>query len=314
MSHQALVRSTGAIPDGYVATYSATDGYWEAKPAATGSFSAGGDLSGSSSNQTVIKINGASVPVSGSLTTGNVLQVNGSSSLTYGAVNLAGGANYVTGTLPTGNQAAQSLSGDVTGTTASNTVISLTGSGGFVDIASTGAALNWSTGTSAPTLKQANNTTNSATGQALTIQAQNATGTSSTGGALVLKSGTGTSTDGVIDFDIGASTKAFLNTDKLVTSVGRRIQTTVTTTNLTIVDGYEVIIVGTLSGTVTITLPASPTAGDIYTIKDQGGDAASFNIIVDGNGNNIDGLSTYTINTDYQSITVIFANGTWSVL
>lgn len=66
-------------------------------------FSAGGDLSGTNTSQTVIAINGATVPVSGSLTTGNVLQVSGGSALTYAPINLAGGANFVTGTLPAGN-------------------------------------------------------------------------------------------------------------------------------------------------------------------------------------------------------------------
>src|SRR5579885_1898910 len=52
----------------------------------------GGDISGSIQNATVVNIHGASVPASGSLTTGNVLQVNGSASLTYSAVNLGGGS------------------------------------------------------------------------------------------------------------------------------------------------------------------------------------------------------------------------------
>lgn len=49
---------------------------------------------------TVTRINGATVPAAGALTPGNVLQVTGASALGYGAVNLAGGANNVTGTLP----------------------------------------------------------------------------------------------------------------------------------------------------------------------------------------------------------------------
>ena len=48
-------------------------------------------------------LNGASVPAAGALTTGNVLQVSGPSALAYAPVNLAGGANYVTGALPVGN-------------------------------------------------------------------------------------------------------------------------------------------------------------------------------------------------------------------
>lgn len=75
---------------------------WAAAPAG---FTAGGDLSGTSTSQTVIKINGSSVPAGGSLTTGNVLQVTGASALSYGAVNLGGGANFVTGALPVANVA-----------------------------------------------------------------------------------------------------------------------------------------------------------------------------------------------------------------
>lgn len=52
---------------------------------------------------TVAKVNGASVPAAGGLTTGNVLQVSGAAALMYGPINLAGGSNYVTGALPLGN-------------------------------------------------------------------------------------------------------------------------------------------------------------------------------------------------------------------
>jgi hypothetical protein len=114
----------GTPTDGYVLTYVTANSRWEAQPTNSGVIF-GGDLSGSLTSQTVIKINGASVPVSGSLVTGNVLKVSGTSALSYGAVNLAGGANHVTGVLPTANQAAQTMGGDVTGTTAASTVTKL---------------------------------------------------------------------------------------------------------------------------------------------------------------------------------------------
>lgn len=100
---------------------------WIPAPAPSGSFSAGGDLSGTSTDQTVIAINGASVPVSGSLTTGNALQVSGTSSLEYGPINLAGGTNYVIGDIPAGNLPVATttelgiieLSNDISGTATS---------------------------------------------------------------------------------------------------------------------------------------------------------------------------------------------------
>jgi hypothetical protein len=52
---------------------------------------------------TVVKINGASVTSAGALTIGNTLHVSGTSALQYGALNLAGGVDYVTGLLPIGN-------------------------------------------------------------------------------------------------------------------------------------------------------------------------------------------------------------------
>ena len=104
-----------------------------------------GDVTASGSGSvaaTVARINGATVPAAGALTTGNGPYVSGASALTYSALNLAGGAGWVTGLLPAANQAAQTMGGEVTGTTAASVV-----SGPFST-----ASLAWGTGIAAATL------------------------------------------------------------------------------------------------------------------------------------------------------------------
>lgn len=108
-----------------------------------------GDLAGSSTLPSVVRINGASVSAAGSLITGQTLIVTGVSALGYGALNLAN-TNAITGTLPTSNQANQTLSGDVTGTTGLSTVIKINGtsilatpSANQLLIASSGTASTW---------------------------------------------------------------------------------------------------------------------------------------------------------------------------
>jgi hypothetical protein len=86
-----------------------------------------GDVTGTHAATVVAKVNGATVPAAGSLTTGNAAYVSGASALTYSALNLAGGAGWVTGVLPTGNQASQTMAGDVTGTTAASVVAKVNG-------------------------------------------------------------------------------------------------------------------------------------------------------------------------------------------
>ena len=93
--------------------------------AASSGFTAAGDLSGTSSSQTVVGLQGRSL-LSTAPSTGNAV-LWGGSSWAPGAVNLAGGAGSITGTLPTGNQAAQAMGGDVTGTTGAAVVAKVQG-------------------------------------------------------------------------------------------------------------------------------------------------------------------------------------------
>ena len=67
----------------------------------------------------------------------------------------------------------------------------------------------------------------------------------------------------------------------------------------------------TSTGTITIKLPNAPVSSKVYTIKDRAGNAATSNITITtvGGIDTIDGSTTYTINTNFEAINVIF-NGT----
>lgn len=77
---------------------------------------------------------------------------------------------------------------------------------------------------------------------------------------------------------------------------------------------YQVLITDKIIGVTsnasarTITMPnAGMVAGQSWTIKDQAGTAQSANnITISGNGANIDGASTFVINTNYGSATLYF--------
>lgn len=176
--------------------------YLNAHISGGGSFTAGGDLSGTSSSQTVIawlgemldpttmglpadaqipvyvtgstrwkalsisgdvsmtnvgavtvaKINGTTIATAGgALATGKVLRVTGVATADWGAVDLAN-SSAVTGTLAAGNQAAQSIGGDGSGTTAALNVIKWRGQA--LDATTMGAPSDaqipvWVTGSSA---------------------------------------------------------------------------------------------------------------------------------------------------------------------
>jgi hypothetical protein len=74
-------------------------------------------------------------------------------------------------------------------------------------------------------------------------------------------------------------------------------------------------VIATASG-ITITLPASPSAGDTVTVKDGTGDAAANTFTVARNGSNIAASATDLIfDKNYAEITMTYIDGTigWSV-
>jgi hypothetical protein len=96
--------------------------------------------------------------------------------------------------------------GDLSGTSSSQQVEAATGLTNLFTLRATAPTMQWVVATTTPRINQADVTTNSATGQAMTIQAQNATGTTATGGQLALSSGTGTSSAGNVNIQTGGTT------------------------------------------------------------------------------------------------------------
>jgi hypothetical protein len=77
-----------------------------------------------------------------------------------------------------------------------------------------------------------------------------------------------------------------------------------------ILEGSEYIRVNT-AGAVTVYMPTSPQLGDKHMIKDVTGNAATNNITINGNGNNIDGAATQVIALNYGSFTIVWGGSKW---
>lgn len=85
-----------------------------------------GDATGRVGTVVVAKVNGVTYGAGGSLTVGTVPRVTGSGATSYGALDLAN-TSAVTGSLPSANQVAQTLLGDVTGNTGASVVAKANG-------------------------------------------------------------------------------------------------------------------------------------------------------------------------------------------
>lgn len=160
---------------------------------------------------------------------------------------------------------------------------------------------------------QADLTTNNVTANPMTIQSQNETGTTSTGGALNLTSGTGTTANGNVNVQSGGTTKFSVTPNKSIFSHGiRYFSTSVTTATYTVLVTDFILFVNR-AGTVAVTLPASPTTGDTYRVKDISGAAATNNITVTPSAGNIDGAANFVISANYAAFDFIYNGTEWSV-
>jgi hypothetical protein len=86
--------------------------------------------------------------------------------------------------------------------------------------------------------------------------------------------------------------------------------TTAKTASFTAVSGNG-YFVNTTSGAITVTLPTSPSAGDIVSISDYAGTAATNNITIARNGSNFEGgTADGEIIVNRQAVTLIYVDGT----
>ena len=86
--------------------------------------------------------------------------------------------------------------------------------------------------------------------------------------------------------------------------------TTVKTTGFTAVSGVG-YFVDTTSGAITVTLPASPSAGDVVAVSDYANTADTNNITLARNGSNIEGdASDFVINQEGVAITFVYVDAT----
>jgi hypothetical protein len=86
--------------------------------------------------------------------------------------------------------------------------------------------------------------------------------------------------------------------------------TTAKTSGFTAVSGNGYFC-NTTSAAFTVTLPSSPSAGDIVGIKDYANTADTNNITIGRNGSNIQGVANdYVINTEGRSVILVYVDAT----
>ena len=86
--------------------------------------------------------------------------------------------------------------------------------------------------------------------------------------------------------------------------------TTVKTTGFTAVSGVG-YFVNTTAGVITVTLPASPSAGDVVAVSDYAGTADTNTITIGRNGSNINGAAAdLTVGQENAAITLVYVDGT----
>lgn len=112
------------------------------------------------------------------------------------------------------------------------------------------------------------------------------------------------------------------NADELITLDGVKTQVTIDAGQIlqtraggatTLTDADYIYLV--TAGSVTVTLPASPTEGQKFIIKDRDGSASGGTpITIAGNGNNIDGNANIVLKRKYGAFTMVYSGTEWNII
>jgi len=88
-------------------------------------------------------------------------------------------------------------------------------------------------------------------------------------------------------------------------------QTSVKTANFTAASGEGYFCDTATTGAFTLTLPSSPSVGDIVALKDYAGNFNTANLTIGRNGSNLNGDAVDSVrNTDNESLTLVYADAT----
>lgn len=100
----------------------------------------------------------------------------------------------------------------------------------------------------------------------------------------------------------------------VLTSVGRvrGLRTVTAAGAVAVAAANETVVINkTVAAATAVTLPASPATGQVHTIKDGKGDAASSNITISPAAGTIDGAATLVISSNYGKATVSYTGSEW---